>query len=312
VPRLLRYAEGAFAFQTLEAGGAIRAGNWRRDGQEALLVGNRGAAVRWDEAGFHRLASPVDGNMRGVEFHPRERVALVVGNHGLLLHYEGTQLGRIATVEHRNLRRVAWHPRGDSALIVGNEGAAYRIADGELSPIGTEGNNLRGVAWHPSGDYALVTANSYRGGFVPTPVLYRYTEGERELESLVEGRSVDLIGVSWRPEGAEALIVGYDVIWHRAVLYRFDGFSVGALPYEEPAVYPTGVAWHPHGAFAFIGTASPYLQPEAGPGLVLRWEAPTLTPVFRAPDFRFGGLEWRPDGTEAFLMGGRNTRTYTA
>jgi hypothetical protein len=250
--------------------------------------------------------------MRGVGFHPREQSALLVGNHGILLHYANMQVERIATAEHRNFRRVAWHPRGESALVVGNEGVAYRIAEGELSRIGTEGNNLRGVAWHPSGDYALVTANSYRGGFVPTPVLYRYGEDDRELESLVEGRSVDLIGVSWRPGGAEALIVGYDVIWHRAVLYRFDGFSVGALPYEEPSVYPTAVAWHPQGHFAFIATASPYLQDEAGPGLVLRWETPKITPVFRATDFRFSGVEWRLDGTEALLMGWQNARTFTA
>jgi hypothetical protein len=277
-----------------------------------MLVGNHGAIGRWSETGFHLVASPTTENIRGVGFHPREQLALVVGNHGVLLQYEGTKLRQVSTAEHRSLRRAAWHPRGESALVVGNEGVCYRIVESKLSPIENEGNNLRGAAWHPSGSYALVTANSYRGGFVPTPVLYRYTDGDRELESLVEGRSVDLIGVSWRPDGAEALIVGYDVIWHRAILYRFDGFSVGALPYEEPGVYPTTVAWHPDGEFAFIGTASPYLHDEAGPGLVLRWGAQGVTPMFHAMDFRFTGLEWKPDGTEAILTGWRNARAYTA
>jgi hypothetical protein len=34
--------------------------------------------------------------------------------------------------------------------------------------------------------------------------------------------------------------------------------------------------------------------------------------MFHAMDFRFTGLEWKPDGTEAILTGWRNARAYTA
>src|SRR5207249_3403352 len=67
----------------------LRWAAWRPDGAWAMLVGNRGQALRFDGDRFEPLATRTAHNLRGVAWTPDGERALLVGNRGALLVYDG-------------------------------------------------------------------------------------------------------------------------------------------------------------------------------------------------------------------------------
>ena len=107
---------------------------------------------------------------------PDGTTALLVGNRGAVLRYDGATVEELASPTVENLRRVAWRPDGAFALIVGNGGTVLRFdPPGQLSPVpGDRAHTLRALAWRPDGAYALVGAYASRWVGYPRPhPLYR-------------------------------------------------------------------------------------------------------------------------------------------
>ncbi len=69
----------------IESAATLRWGCWTKDGQRALLVGNRGAIFQLVNGKVEGLHMSTSENLRCAEFSPTGTSALIVGNRGTIL-----------------------------------------------------------------------------------------------------------------------------------------------------------------------------------------------------------------------------------
>lgn len=254
-------------------------------------------------------------NLRGAAFSPDGERALLAGNRGAVLLYDNGAVRELASPTSENLRRVAWHPEGQVALIVGNAGTVLRYEGGALTPVpGDRAHTLRAVAWRPDGEYALVGAYASRWAGYPRPhALYR-CDGLYLQALLASDEEDDFVAVDWHPDGRQALIVGYAYesarggdgrAANKLLTYDGAGFAYRAV---EASGALLGAAWHPDGAYAILcGENGALLRYEHG-GRVEQLDSGTrenLVGPFWQPD---------PDGrgsSSALFLRGPNERVYT-
>ncbi len=110
----------------LPAGKPLRWAAWQPNGSWCLLVGNGGAALRFDGKRIEAIDTRTKHNLRGAAFSPDGTRALLAGNRGALLIFDGSAVRALASGTTENLRRIAWRPQGDFALIIGNGGTVLR------------------------------------------------------------------------------------------------------------------------------------------------------------------------------------------
>ena len=314
--KVLLYDGSEVSSQVVESEGALRWASWRPDGSEALMVGNNGTILAYsvDKKGVRNVSSPVKANLRGVEFSPDGRVAVIVGNSGTILLLSDL-LRRLESATSSNLRRVAWKPDGSGALIVGNEGAAYFLASRGLKRVYGVGNNLRSAAWHPKEDYAVIVGNSVKAtlaGLVPAPGFYRFDTNSfflTQIRPTSPETPKDLTCVSWKPDGSQCIIVGYDQTWHTSELYFFDGKSVTASDWKEENLLPTGFAWHPSGRYGLIVTGG---VNRGETGMVLSYDGAKPSVIHREPGYNISCVTWNPRGSHALILGSKGARSFSA
>ena len=305
---ILRYWNGEFQKIATDLGYQIRWIAWRKDGNSALAVGNKGLILNFDGKTFERLDSPTIENLRCVSYNPANE-ALIVGNTGTMLYLSDGKLTRRKVDTEANLRRVSWSPDGSIALAAGNNGTALVWREGEILELTGAFNNLRSVAWHPRGEHALVSGNYFGTSMVPCPTLYTYERRARELKPLKTSEKTDLIGVEWRPDGEYALAAGYEVVWQEPRLFRWTNSELETIPVPEAGLYPTVVAWDPRDDRALIGTGSPFL-PGQGEGAVIEYVESTLRRIHSSP-YRITCIAWHPREYYAVIVGQANARTFT-
>jgi WD40 repeat protein len=314
--KVLIYDGSRVSSQIVEAEGALRWAAWRPDGSEALIVGNNGTILAFsgDRKSVRNVSSPVKANLRGVDFSPDGRLAVIVGNAGTILLLSDL-LTRLESATSSNLRRVSWKPDGTGALIVGNEGAAYFLASIGLKRVYGVGNNLRSAAWHPKEDYCVVVGNSVKAtlaGLVPAPGFYRFDTDSfflTQIRQTSPETPKDLSCASWKPDGSQCIIVGYDQTWRTSELYFFDGKSVTASDWKEENVLPTGFAWHPSGRYGLIVTGA---LDRGETGMVLGYDGPRPSVIHQEPDYSISCVTWNPRGDYALMLGSRGARSYSA
>jgi len=153
----------------------------------------------------------------------------------------------------------------------------------------------------------LVTSNCFAEEFVPSANLLVYEEGRGELLPLNEGR-VDLIGVAWHPSGENALVVGYDVIWHNGFIGIFDGQKLTPVQFKNRRVYPVFVQWNPLGDLAAIVTAT--TEPGVASGIIYLWDGASLRQVYSDSHFFFSRVVWNSGGDGFAALASTGTRTY--
>ncbi len=305
---LLRYEDGQFARIPTDPKQRIRWLAWRRDGESALAVGNRGLLMFFDGEKFERLDSPTGENLRCASYN-HANTALIVGNHGTIIEFKGGTFTREEVDTRSNLRRVAWSPNGQLALVTGNDGTAIVWDSRRMQELGGALNNLRSVSWHPKGTDALVSGNYFGTSMVPCPNLYLYELGAKELKPLKTIEKVDLVGVEWKPDGTYALAVGYEIVWQEPRVLRWTGSEAETVPVAEPGVYPTQVAWDPRKKQALIGTGSPFPQGR-GEGAILGYEEGRVRKLYSSP-YRVTCISFHPREDFAVIIGQANARTFT-
>jgi hypothetical protein len=159
------------------------------------------------------LASPASENLRRVAWHPEGRVALIVGNAGTVLRYEDGALTPVPGDRAHTLRAVAWRPDGAYALVGAYASrwagyprphALYRCDGIYLQALLTsdDEDDFVAVDWHPEGREALIAGYAYGG----ENKLLTY-DGAGFTYQAVEASGA-LLGAAWRPDGSNALLCG--------------------------------------------------------------------------------------------------------
>lgn len=301
---VLFYEENGF--RTIELKGHFRALACTPEDRYATLVGNNGSIVRMANQEIIRLDSNTHIHLRGVSASTVDGSLLIVGNTGTVLRFKERAEGVVSS-QIENLRSVAWNVTGTMALIGGNAGSLLKYSNNSLMNLGVARANLRRISWHPRKNYALITSNCFAEEFLPSPSLYQYDDASGELTPAYDGR-VDLIGVDWHPNGATALVVGYDVVWHSGFIGQFDGQTLTPIEFKNKQVYPVAVSWNHSGDLAAICTSAP--QPGMGKGSLLMWDGKKLCTIFESDEIFFGAVSWNHHGT-LIALGSPANRTFT-
>ncbi len=296
---------------TAPASRPLRWAAWRPDGASALLVGNRGQALRFDGASFEPLSTDSTHNLRGVAWSPDGERALLVGNRGAVLLYERGRFAELPPATAENLRRVAWSPDGSCAMIVGNSGVVLRfdVASRTLLPLpGDRAHTMRSIAWRADGAYALIGAYaSHYAGYPRPHVLYR-CDGRYTQALLATDDEDDAVAVDWRPGAsppiALALVVAYAADGSAVnKLFEYDGSGFAHRAIEAPAAL-LGAAWSPDGSHALLcGEA----------GTLLRYDDAGISAIASKTRDNLVGPFWSPtpDRPLALLLKGPDEKVYT-
>src|SRR5438105_5953140 len=233
----------------------LRWAAWRPDGAWAMLVGNRGQALRFDGDGFEPLATRTSHNLRGVAWAPDGERALLVGNRGALLLYDGERFDELPAVTSENLRRVAWSPDGSCALIAGNGGVVLRFdasTGAVLAVPGDRAHTMRSIAWRPDGAYALIGAYASRFAGYPRPHMLYRCDGRYTQGILATDEEDDALAIDWRPNALRAsatvLIATYgegEGARNKLIEYTSSGVTTRSLDTQGTLL---GLAWRPDGA----------------------------------------------------------------
>ncbi|MEX0786105.1 MAG: hypothetical protein WD939_05670 [Dehalococcoidia bacterium] len=285
----------------------------------ALIVGNGGTVVRFQEGRFDAIETGTRHNLRGAAFSPDGAQALFVGNRGAVLLYDaaaGAVDGSVRALRSptsENLRRAAWHPNGEFALIIGNGGTVLRYGSGELTPVpGDRAHTLRAIAWRPDGAYALVGAYASRWAGYPRPHPLYKCDGMYLQALLTSDEEDDFVAVDWHPSGDRALIAGYAYdtpaagqTSNKVLTYDGSGFGYRAV---EASGALLGASWHPSGDYALLCGEG---------GALLRMTGDRVEQLDSGTKDNLVGPFWRPataggaDGGVALLLQGPGERVYT-
>lgn len=309
---IYHHTDGHFERVETGQGRPLRWAAWQPGGTAALLVGNRGAVLRYENGYFRSLPAGTVQNLRGVSWAADGTTALLVGNRGTVLVYHNETLTVLESPTGENLRRVAWHPTEAWALIVGNGGTVLRYeAEGQRTRLwavpGDRAHTLRAIAFRPDGAYALVGAYASRWAGYPRPhALYR-CDGRYLQALLATDDEDDFVAIDWRPRSGEALIAGY--AWrpegnalapvNKLITYDGAGFTYRRV---ECGGYLWGAAWRPQGDYALlVGQA----------GLVLRYDGTQVEQLSSGSQENLVGPFWKPDGSVALILKGPDENVYT-
>jgi hypothetical protein len=303
---LVLFYEENRLLQTIELKGHFRALAFDPEDRYATLVGDAGKIIRMVNSEIINLDSNIQIHLRGVSANPTDGSLLIVGNTGTVLRVKESAVGVVSSLIE-NLRTVAWNATGTMALIGGNAGSLLKYSNNSLlTNLGVARANLRRVSWHPRKNCALITSNCFADEFLPSPNLYQYDDESGELTPVNEGR-VDLIGVDRHPNGATALFVGYDVVWHNGFIGQFDGQTLTPIEFENKQVYPVAVSWNYSGDLAAICTSVP--QQGMGKGSLRMWDGKRLRTVFESDETFFSAVSWNHHGT-LIALGSPTNRTF--
>jgi hypothetical protein len=289
----------------------LRWAAWRPQGDFALLVGNRGEALRFEGAAFTRLRTDSAHNLRGAGWSPDGTRALLVGNRGAVLLHDGETFRELPSPTTENLRRAEWSRDGSCALIIGNSGVVLRY-DARTERLdalpGDRAHTLRSIAWRPDGAFALIGGYASRHAGYPRPhALYRcdgrYTQGILATED-----EDDTVAISWQPDAgrprALLLMVAYGERRDAPVANKivdYDGSTFRSTTVDAAALL--GLAWRPDAAEAIACGEG---------GALYRYGGGALEAIDAGTRDNLVGPFWRPGGaTLALLLKGPDEKVYT-
>jgi hypothetical protein len=195
----------------------LRRASWRAQGDVALIVGNGGTVLRFEDGALVPVPGDRAHTLRAVAWRHDGAYALVGAYASRWAGYprphplykcDGAYLqALLASDDEDDFVAVDWHPKRPLALIAGyafdgdrgavsNKLLTYDGAGFAYHRVDAPGS-LLGAAWNPNGEYALLCGES--------GTLVRF-DGER-TEQIESGTHDNLVGPFWRPDGALALFL---------------------------------------------------------------------------------------------------------
>lgn len=308
MPSKLVYCHADGTIRTRRLPGHLRSLAWDAEYGHITLVGNDGQIIRIEGEEMRRIECATRQNLRAISLNPLDGTALIVGNTGTILLWDQRKFSRINSSTPKNLRAAAWNANGTMALIAGNQGTLLKYSDGTVESLGDCRANLRLVSWRPMTDEALITPNCFAEEFVPSPNLFTYDAKTDKVISVNQGR-VDLIGVDWQPSAKNALVMGYDVVWHNGFIGNFDGKILLPIEFENRRVYPVTVSWDGFGRIAANATAT--TQPGMGQGSICLWDGKIFKPIYNDAEFFFSAAAWNQKDGVLVALASTTTRTFS-
>lgn len=226
---ILIYSEDGFKAIPLNIEKTFNAVSWRRDGRIAVIVGDKVIATT-DGEGVKILQYSA-GVLNDVEYRPGESEALAVGEKGQVVIIRGEEVEILQTNTTASLNAVSWKPDGSEALIVGSKGTIIKYNPKKKSFTVLKANvktDLVDVAYNPSGCIALAVGKN--------AVILINEKGVKDLSNeILEKEGFNT--VSWRPDGAYALIGG-----QKGILYLYDGEEFRRLGLKAESEITT-ISW---------------------------------------------------------------------
>jgi len=278
-------------------------------------------------------------DLLGGAFHPTNpNRAIVVGGRGELLKWDGV-LRPVQTGANSWFSCAAWKPDGSYALTIFG-GKAYKYDEITFTEIPSGLNyDFQDVAWKPGGSWALVPCYDYGliYNFTGTGFTLLYngssTLGGRALRSafwsgngalafivgevgtVVKYASATftrlspwpfvtgeiLYGMSWKPDGSYALIVGGSQrngpaglgLYGRGIVMKYDGTALTMLVSGWKNLV-RGVSWKPDGSYALIC---------GGNGSLIKYDGSVFTALTSGTGWWLRNIAWKPDGSYALICG---------
>ncbi len=180
---------------------------WKPDGSYALLTIDSlimwGDLFKYDGLSFTEIPTPNSSGFNGIGWKPGTNDAYIAGDDGILSIYNGIELSHIQTHSYLSLRDIFWHPTGSYAILTAYQnlsGRMFKYSSGNFNIISNSPNNYTNqMKWKPGGDYALA------GCDFSAILTYDGTEFTKYFPVAYLGYYG---GVSWHPDGENALIVG--------------------------------------------------------------------------------------------------------
>ena len=222
---------------------------------------------------------------------------MIVGDNGQVEKFDGTSFVHLSSSTGYNLWDIDWKPDGSYALIVSDRGEVLKY-DGNTFTIQSTGSSedfqryVADVDWNPDGSYAIIVGwDGYwsTGGWGSpywsgNPKIWKY-----DGSTFTEYDSSELPrGVSFKPDGSYALIVG-----ENGAAWTYDGTNLNLLSTGvNDNLY--AVSWKPDGSYAIIVGAS---------GTVLKYDGSSFTILSNGTATDLKSVDWKPDGSYALITG---------
>jgi len=272
---------------------------WKPDGSYALVVGQGGTVLTYDNTAFALVDSGTKLDLFGVSWKPDGSYALITGRGGWLLKYDGASFTPVNSGGGPNLLDVAWKPDGSYAVIVGSNGYVRKYDGVSLTNLNPNWGHYSAVAFNPGGNQALIADTSDPGTKVET------FDGS-SFVSVGTGTISSLKDVAWKPDGSYGLVVGSagTVLKYDATTTTGNTITVLDSGTKRQLL---GVAWIWDGSRALLVGGS--LPAGSGEGsetsTVLVYDGAEFQTIYSGGDDpkTLFGVGWNPDGSYALIVG---------
>ncbi|MEW5761108.1 MAG: hypothetical protein AB1779_10135, partial [Candidatus Thermoplasmatota archaeon] len=304
--KIVKYDGTAFAGVPSPTSNNLNKIGWKKDGAHALIAGDSGTILKYDGTTFTTINSQTTNNFNSVAWHPTDSYALFVGDGGDVFKYDGVNATKLGSGTSYALKDIDWKPDGSYALILGTNADPSVITRGVISkydgtsftliltPFNVATGSTVNVDWKTDGTYALITFYNYDSNLAYR--LYKYDGSTFTLIyyfTLPFGYTgPTLTGVSWKPNGDYALVVG-----HAGQVFKYDSACLTQLSTSYPTLNLYDVAWKPDGSYASITMRE----------FILKYDGTKFTyqPIPLTWDYPCDGgyIDWKPDGSYALITG---------
>ncbi|MCI0798529.1 MAG: WD40 repeat domain-containing protein [Chloroflexi bacterium] len=274
----------------------LRGVGWKPDGSYALVVGQGGTVLKYDNTGFIPVDSGTKLDLFSVSWKPDGSYALITGRGGWVLKYDGTSFTPVTSGGGPNLLDVAWKPDGSYAVIVGSNGYVWKYDGTTFTDLKPNWGHYSAVAFKPGGNQALIA---------DTGTKIETFDGS-SFVSVATGTISNLQDVAWKPDGSYGLAVGSG-----GAVLKYDATSTtgNTITVLDSGTKRQlfGVDWIWDGSRALLVGGSLPVSPGDGSetSTVLIYDGAGFQTIYFGggdPKTLFG-LGWNPDGSYALIVG---------
>ena len=277
----------------------LRDVGWKPDGSYALVVGQGGTVLKYDNTSFIPVDSGTNLDLFSVSWKPDGSYALITGRAGWVLKYDGKSFTTVTSGAGPNLLDVAWKPDGSYALIVGSNGYLRKYDGTSLTDLKPNWGHYSAVAFKPDGTQALIADTSAPGTKVETFDGFSFV-------SVPTGAISNLRDVAWKSDGSYGLVVGSG-----GAVFKYDADSTAGntITVLDSGTKPQllGVDWVRDGSLALlVGGSLPVLPGDGSEtSTVLLYDGAGFQTIHSGGDDpkTLFGLGWNPDGAYALIVG---------
>jgi len=303
---------GFFLLESPSTNKALSGVAWKPDGSYALLIardrhGYGSEIFKYDGYSYTLLLNDSNIIIQGTSWNPNGSYALFTAhyyanqNHRYkLFKYDGINFSTIQKGGIYDMRGISWKPDGSYALIVGGDFRPgrmmwkydginlTRIYDGDSSF-----SKFIKAEWKPDGSYALII------DFFAA--IFKYNE--TSLSKLTSYSCLSVNSLGWSADGSYALITAwFNLEWEEhLVVLKFDGTQFTDITYQiGTANNLGGISSSSVSGTLIVG----------GNGTVLKYDGISFTLLTEGMYAGLGNVEWKPDGSQALIIGGGTVLLY--